>query len=55
MSQVHPKVVASSLAGAVTVIIVWALSEVGVDIPPEVSSAITVVLSAAAGWIKSSP
>lgn len=48
-----PKVAAASLAGAVTVIVVWVAGEFGLDVPPEVASAFTAVLAGGAGWLKS--
>jgi hypothetical protein len=48
----NPKVAAGGAAGAVTVILVFVLSEVGVELPPEVASAVTALLSVAAGWFK---
>lgn len=46
------KVAAGGVAGAVTIILVWLLNTAaGVDVPPEVASALTTVLSFAAGWI----
>lgn len=50
--MVHPKVAAGSLAGALTILLVYVASLLGVDVPPEVSSAFTVVVSAVAGYIK---
>lgn len=50
--MIHSKVRAGSLAGAVSILIVFFLSEVGVEVPPEVASAITTVLSFAAGYLK---
>lgn len=44
------KVTAGALAGAVTVILVWVAGLAGVEIPPEVASAITTVLSFIAGY-----
>lgn len=45
------KVVAGALAGAVTVILVWAAKQYGhVELPGEVSSAVTTVLSAVAAY-----
>jgi hypothetical protein len=45
-----PKVQAAGagagVAGALTVILVWALSLAGVDVPPEVASALTTLLAA---------
>lgn len=42
----------SAVAGAVTTIIVWALHQVspGLEIPGEVASAFTLVISFLAGW-----
>jgi putative flippase GtrA len=46
------KVAAGGAAGAVTVILVWIASAAfKVDIPPEVASAITVVISFVAGYL----
>ncbi len=45
------KVTAAGAAGAATAIIVWILSAAfKVNIPPEIASAITVVLAVAAGY-----
>lgn len=48
-----PKVVAGGAAGAVTVVIVWVAGMFDVDVPPEVASAFTVLISFAAGYLKS--
>ena len=40
------KTTSSSLAGSLTIILVWALAQFNVDIPPEVSSALTTVIMA---------
>lgn len=46
------KVTAGGLAGAVTVILVWVVQEAfAIEIPGEVASAITVVLSFAAAYM----
>lgn len=46
------KVAAGGVAGAITAIIVWILSAAfKINIPPEIASAITVVLSFAAGYL----
>lgn len=51
-----PKVTVPVLAGAVTALLVYVLNTaVGVDVPPEVSSAITLVIMGAAGWLKRDP
>jgi hypothetical protein len=45
------KVTAAALAGAIATILVWILHVAGVDIPPEVSAALTTVLAAVAGYL----
>lgn len=48
-----PKVIAGTTAGAVTVLIVWALHRfAGVDLPAEVAAALTVLLTAGAAYLK---
>jgi hypothetical protein len=50
--NVSPKVVAGAAAGAVTTIVVWAVQQfANVTIPAEVATAISTVLSAAAGYV----
>lgn len=49
----QPKVAAAGAAGAVTVVLVWVAGMFGVDVPPEVASAVTVLISTAAGWLRS--
>jgi hypothetical protein len=49
---IDPKVQAGAAAGAASVVLVWVLGLLGVDTPPEVASAITVLLSVAAGYLK---
>jgi len=50
----HPKVQNAGIAGALTVVLVWAATLLGVEVPPEVASAITTILSFAAGFITKS-
>lgn len=50
--NVHSKVKAGSLAGAVSVLVVFFLDQVGVEVSAEVASAITTVVSFAAGYLK---
>lgn len=52
--MIHPKVASAGVAGSATIILVWALGEFGVSVPPEVASAITTLLSFAAGYLRSS-
>lgn len=44
------KVVAGTAAGSVTVLLAWAAGLAGIEVPPEVSSAVTVLISLAFGW-----
>ena len=53
-TDIHPKVAAAGVAGAATVIVLWIASLLGLDIPPEVASAIPVVIAVAAGYLRSS-
>ena len=53
VQDIHPKVAAGGIAGAVTILVVYAAALLGLEIPPEVSSAFTVVIGFAAGYIKS--
>ncbi len=45
------KVTVGALAGAVTIILVWAVSLAGLDIPAAVASAITVLITFAASYL----
>jgi hypothetical protein len=45
------KVTAATLAGAIATILVWILHLAGVNIPPEVSAALTTILAAVAGYL----
>lgn len=49
----QPKVVAGGVAGALTIVLVWLAGQFGVDVPAEVASAFTVLVSFAAGYLKS--
>ena len=53
MTKPNSKVQAAGFAGALTIVLVWALAQAGVELPPEVASAITTVIATAAGYIKS--
>jgi hypothetical protein len=48
----QPKVAAAGVAGAVTTILVFVVSQLGVDLPAEVSAAITALISFGAGYLK---
>ena len=45
-----PKITASALAGAVTLILVAVLGQFDVEVTAEVASALTVIIMAVAGW-----
>jgi hypothetical protein len=47
-----PKVIAGAAAGAATVLLVWVARLFGLDVPPEVASAVTVLLAAGAAYLK---
>lgn len=47
------KVAAGGAAGALTIVLVWLLGALGVDITAEVASALTVLLSTSAAYLKS--
>lgn len=51
----NAKVIAAGSAGAATVVLVWAASLFKVDVPPEVASAVTVLISTGAGYLKREP
>jgi putative effector of murein hydrolase LrgA (UPF0299 family) len=48
---ISSKVAAGTVAGAATVVLVWALTLLHVDVPATVQGAFIVLLSFAAGWI----
>lgn len=45
------KVSSGGVAGALTVILVWALGELNVSVPPEVASALTLLLAVGVAYI----
>jgi len=45
------KIGSAALAAAVSVILVWIASQAGLEIPPEVASAVTTVLTVGTGYI----
>lgn len=45
------KVIAGTVAGSATILLVWGLSLAHVAVPPEVASAITVLLGSVAAYI----
>jgi hypothetical protein len=48
----QPKVVAGGAAGAVSVILVWAVGLAGLEVPAEIASAVTVLIASAAAYLK---
>lgn len=46
------KVASGGLAGALTVIVVYVLGLLGADLPPEVASALTVLIGTGTAYIK---
>ena len=50
----HPKVAASGVAGAFTIIVVYAAKLAGLDVPDYVAQAFTVLVAGCAGYLKSS-
>lgn len=48
----HSKVMAGGAAGALSVVVVYALGAAGVSVPPEVASALTTLFAFAAGYLK---
>lgn len=47
-----PKIAAAGIAGALSVVVVWAAGQfTQVDIPPEVASAMTTIVSFIAGYL----
>lgn len=52
-NKVHRKVAAGGAAGAVSVIVVWIVSLLGVAVPAEVASAFTTLLGTGAAYLKS--
>lgn len=52
-NKVHRKVATGGLAGAASIVIVWIVSLLGVDVPAEVASAFTTLLGTGAAYLKS--
>ncbi len=50
MNGLTPKVATGALAGAVSVILVWIITKFGIDVPPEIASAFTTVVSALSSY-----
>lgn len=52
MNPIQPKVAAAGLGGAVSIVIVWVLTSLSVEVPAEVASAFTTLFSFACGFLK---
>lgn len=50
MNGISSKVGLGAAAGAVTIVLVWIAGMLGVDVPGEVASAITVLITGVVGW-----
>lgn len=48
----NPKVQAGGAAGAASIVVVFIAGQLGLDVPPEVASALTVLISTGAGYLK---
>jgi hypothetical protein len=51
--NMNPKLSAAGIAAAISVLCVWGLEQAGVSVPPEVASAITMVVAVAVGFLRS--
>lgn len=55
MSGVHPRVKAAAtggtVAGAASVVLVWLLGASGLEVPPEVASALTTLMAGAFAFV----
>ena len=52
MFNLHPKVATGGIAGAVSILLPWALSLAGITVSPEVASALTTVTTFVAGYLQ---
>lgn len=51
--NLNPKTTAAGIAGAVTLVIVFVLGQLGVEVPADVAAAVTTILAFAAAYLKS--
>lgn len=51
--NLNPKTTAAGIAGAVTLVIVFVLGRLGVEIPADVAAAVTTIIAFAAAYLKS--
>lgn len=52
--NLNPKTTAAGIAGAVTLVIVFVLGQLGVDIPADVAAAVTTIIAFVAAYLRSS-
>ncbi|WP_439946520.1 hypothetical protein [Streptomyces sp. BBFR109] len=45
------KVAAAGIGGSVSIVLIWMLNQLGIDMPVEVASAITAIVSFLAGYL----
>jgi len=50
--NLNPKTTAAGMAGAVTLVIVFVLGQLGVEIPADVAAAATTIIAFAAAYLK---
>ena len=51
--NLNPKVGAAAIGAAATLVIVFVMGQFGVEVPADVASAMTLIVSVAAGYLKS--
>ena len=54
-SSISPKVVASTVASAIVLVVCFIAGQAGVDVPVEVQAALTVIVVFVAGYLKIDP
>lgn len=52
--NLNPKIASAGIAGALTVVLVWIVGVLGIAVPAEVASAVTVIIAFAAGYMRPS-
>jgi hypothetical protein len=50
--NLNPKVTAAAIGAAATLVIVFVLGQFGVEVPADVASAVTLIVSVAAAYLK---
>ena len=54
-TAVSPKVTVPVLAGALTTLLTWFAGMAGIEVPAEVSAAVTVLIMGGIGWVTRDP